>query len=403
MPDNADISVYRNGPTPSPMPEPYDNSKKYVTSFPYSLAPVLTAGAGASIGAYMDGTDGAIRGGMYGLAMPPFVGAGATLGSMLGGAVGMPGLGGLVGGAGAGWLTHKLIQKIGPKKKKPRNGLDLYAPFKEAGYSSDIPGPTQPRPLKYMKAKSNQAKILSAYGFPSENSIDPRVLTKEQVIASAKKLYGNKMNNLLIVDKLNRPNFATISKNRLGSKLSPEDRAKLARALFDYGLYIKSLQGHPHYMPTLNMVHSPGKNPALLAHEIGHAADFNEDKNWARRASRHLPIYGKLRTEYVANRNATEVMDNIKARDDTHKEQIESLRKNTLYPSYGSYVGAALGSLAGGAGAGLLALSADERSPLIAYPIIGGSLAGAVLGGFTGSNLGSLLAGKAKYKKPKKV
>lgn len=365
-------SAYKNGPQPEPLPEMKGPSPWGDVHHPQPWSPLVSTGIGAGIGAITGGQRGALKGSLYGLAMPSAISGGLWLGSRAGEAVGMPGLGGLAGAVGGGYLTHKLIQHM---TKRPEDEDEE----KTAGYSSYIPGPEQKRPLKYQKNKgSTQPRGLNAMGFPDDKQIDPKLLTKAQVIAAAKKLYTDRLNGLLINEGHYKDNLGDqITK----AKLDPKQKERLQR-LFDQTRAAHMGLGSPHYSPITNSIGTFGDNPAVLAHELGHAADFNEDKHWIRRASRKLPGYGNLRTEYVANRNAKEILSNI-TDDEDRQKRIHALRRSSLYPSYGTYLGGAAGSLAGAGGA-----IAAGAPPLVAVGSSAlGGLVGALLGGWGGRAL----------------
>jgi len=386
---------YLNGPQPEPLPPMKGPSPWDEVHHPKPWTPLVSTGLGAGIGAIAGGQRGALKGSLYGLTMPSAISGGLWLGSRAGEAVGMPGLGGLAGAVGGGYLTHKLIQHM---TKRPEDEEDEE---KTAGYSSYIPGPEQKRPLKYQKNKGSvQPRGLNMVGFPDDKQIDPKLLTKAQVIAAAKKLYTDRLNGLLI----NEGNYKDNLDNQITkAKLDPKKKERLEQ------LYQQTRAGHmglgaPHYSPITNSIGTFGDNPAVLAHELGHAADFNEDKHWIRRASRKLPYYGNLRTEYVANRNAKEILSNI-TDDEDRQKRIHALRRSSLYPSYGTYLGGAAGSLIGGGGLLAAALAAGTEPRAAATVGVAGSMLGGLSGALLGGWGGRALAGTvndASWKKKEK-
>lgn len=381
----ADIdNPYMNGPKPDPLPASSGPRPWSEVMHPQPWAPVLSTGIGAGIGALASGQRGALKGSLYGLTMPSAISGGLWLGSRVGDAVGAPGPLGLAGAIGGGYLTHKLIQHLTSKKNQEFEDDDNQE--KLAGYASYIPGPNEKRPLKYVKSEGEQPSGLTAVGFPDDKQIDPKVLTKAQVIAAAKKLYTDQLKGLYVSDGHYTPKLY----KHLEGATGLDDKAKermLANAKSQ--LPAITMMQSPHYSPATNSVAVFGDNPAILAHELGHAADFNSDRNILRRISRKLPIYGQLRTEYVADRNAKKILSGISSDPDKQK-RIDALRRSTLYPSYGTYLGGALGGILGAGAGGVGAVYTG--APLL--PLIGsvlGAAGGAYTGGWTGRGLAGLL------------
>lgn len=243
-------------------------------------------------------------------------------------------------------LAIKIVDKDLPVYKRPISGILGRAFSPVASLALLSRDPLKPGPNKKNK---NLAEIVKAY------SKDPELKNL--------KIY---LNHYSAIDR---------AKDILANKRSSGVTKLLALAQTPFTSFQTSITRGDHYDAAANSVTLYTNNPAILAHELGHAKDYNkghlEGKLLTRALADVLPLSpGTLYSEAKASIEAHKKLKKTKS----FKHDVKS--RGILGGAFGTYVGGGIGALV----ASRRANRGKPRSVVSKLaPVVAGSLVGRVV------------------------